>query len=169
MKMVDGYVVTARTSERLLFFGTPETDMSGDAENLETNGLVPIPSLGEARFIAGRFLNGRRVLKNAAVGVGRIRMEIAEDESDLDAFRRKRDRSFVVIFAYGKEVMNLLGRRGPTTRGDFDSGGRVNENAAPFEDLEEALRLASEARRQGESPAAVAWYRLRALKGARRA
>ena len=170
MRIIDGYVVACETNGRLLLSGEVLKD-GVDSENLETNGLVPFSTLAEARFVAACFLNGRKVLAGETVNVGRIHLEIAEDEGDLSMLRRRRNPSFIVIYNYRGEVVNLLGMydpENPAMSRDFDFGGRLIEKAAPFQDLEKALRLAREATRQGDAPAAVAFYRLRIFARANR-
>jgi hypothetical protein len=167
MKLIHGYVVVCRTADRSLLFGQM-LQGRGDSENFESNGQVPFPTLAEARFVAARFLEGRDDLAGATVNVGRIKMEIAENQGDLDTLRRKRNRSFVVIYNYRGETVSLLGMHVVGARGIFDSGGYLNEKAPPFQDLEEALRLAREATRQGSARSAVAFYHLRVFARAGR-
>jgi hypothetical protein len=168
MRTIKGYVVVCETDDRLFLFGEVLSTRRSDRENLENNGLVPFSTLAEVSFVAAHFFDGRKDSVGEVANVGRIHLEIVENEGDLDALRRKRNRSFVVIFNYRGEVVTLLGMYGATTRRIFDSGGYMGEKAKPFQDLEDALHLAREAARQGQSPAAVAFYCLRVLARTRR-
>ena len=165
MKEVLGYVITCTTDRNFLLFGVPDSVGDAESQNFETNGLQAFQTIGEARLVAERFLHSHRSLDRACatINVALIDLTIAENEADLTIFRERRARSFIVLYNFRGDIVNLLGVHGPTTKRDFDFGGRMTDKAKPFTDLNEALRLAGEAKRQGDAPTAVAHYSLRKL------
>jgi hypothetical protein len=161
MRTIKGYVIVCETADdRLLLFG--ETLNAGGAcQNFETNQLTPFSTLNEARFVAAHFLDGRKDLAGAAVNVGRIRLEIAENPSDLQTLRETHEKSFIAIFGYGDDNVQLIGKHAKGMDQAFDTGGFLTDKADPFAAFAEALYLAEEATRQGQRPATVAFCSLR--------
>lgn len=158
MRIIDGYVIVQQVAGCYTLFGQSK-ESTGRFCRFEDNGLLPFRELGLALGPARSFLNQGMGLPEQTYSA-RLHLEIAESWDDLDALTRTRYCSFIVVFG-DEEEYQLLGQRLPEKPGVFDCGERLCYGAAPFASIEEALHLRDEACRQGRSPSAVAFYRLR--------
>ncbi len=165
MRKIKGYLIVCEVDGLILLFGLSVNDPNSDSESFETNDHTPFETLTEARLVASRIKDGRNDLAKATVNVGRVCLEIAESKEDLKLLQKKREPSFIVIYAYKKEVTQLLGefKRGTTPNNQFDSGALITQRAAPFTDFKEAWTLRGEAERQGQSLSAIAYFCLRVM------
>ncbi len=163
MREIKGYVFIESAEGRRRALLGPRTSEGADTpEPLEENGLKAYAGMQELLRAFAAIADRARADTFQA---GFIRLLVAENEADVGRLAQVSDEEteFAVVFGRGPKIA-LIGAYAEGGVRIFDSGGYMRDGASPVKGIEAAKRLAEEAARQGQEPAAVALYRLREIR-----
>ncbi len=154
MRSVRGYVCVNRVEENHVLYGQAIRIKGQTFESMETNGIVPFPSLAEATTAAVEL---RRRFSTEG-GVRFLSLHIAETEADLLKLRRRKD---LIVLFYAESGHTYFWGRPLPERSTTLYGLPLGENGLrPFAKFSTAEQCAHEVRRQGLSRASIAVFRI---------
>ena len=159
MRRVRGLVCVARSSfwSGTVLFGKEREGHGQDGvEPLEMNGIVPFAARSEARAALERLKRRRGVL---SVRLGMLTMDIGRAERDLQKLRKKRS---LIVVADLEGVQPFFGRtvEGCPILGGIPAADLRLNGMKPFRRFREAEHVVFEVRRQAQSYASIASFKL---------
>ena len=161
MRIIDGYVCVTDVyqSKFQVLFGPAVNAQMRIYENFETNGLTPYTTLADAER-GKRKLERRQDLRKRRLA--RINMVLAENATEITAFREKTE---LVVVMLGKEESRLLGGYRPAlpTAHPLPGSFMIDTGFKTWDTFAEAEHLAGEVQRQGRTPATLGTFSLEYL------
>lgn len=165
MRHIEGFVCIERHT-RPVFARMHGKNMgrgTGALESFSTNGLTPFPTLEEGMAGYSELISRKQYLGFDHARISLIKLEIAQNNEEIEGLRRQRQSRFVVLqfipefnesILFGR--LNEKGLQNGYTGTPFENNG-----LKPLRDFDSAYFRAYQIRRQAGTPVQIATFYLR--------
>jgi len=161
MKKINGYVCVSTSGEYLIYLFGKKVDesLNQSYENIESNGFTLFENKKEA-------IKGKKDLRERSdldsIKLARLKMNIAENEKDLEQLINKTD---LVAIMYSGVGDRLLGKyiEGMPSAHPIPGAYLRNNGLKTFDDFDETENTAREIVRQAQCKAGFATFNLKYL------